>query len=263
MRSRASWTYTQLVLIIGTVCTILAVSMSAQVQTKTSSTAENASVKTQVESGEVVTVSGNDLVVKMADGSLRHFANVPENARATVDGHQVGIHDLKPGMKLERTITTTTTPKTITTVQSVTGKVWFVSPPNSVILRMPNGKNQQFKIPNNQKFNINGQMVDAWGLKKGMNVSATKVVEVPVADVSQTRSVTGELPPPPPPPPADVPVLVVEEEVVAPVEVAQAQAPAPEPAELPATGTQLPLIGLLGLLSLASSLVVRTARKGR
>lgn len=262
MRSRVGWKYTQQVLIIGTVCAVLAVCMSAQVQTKTYSTTEDASVKTQVESGEVVTVSGNDLVVKMVDGSLRHFANVPENASVTVDGHQLGIHDLKPGMKLERTITTTTTPKTITTVQSVTGTVWFVSPPNSVILRMANGKNQQFKIPNNQKFNVNGQMVDAWGLKKGMKVSATKVVEVPVTDVAQTRSVTGELPPPPPPPPADVPVLVVEEEVVVPVEVAQAQAPAPAPAELPATGSQLPLIGSLGLLSLASSLVMRTARKG-
>lgn len=260
MRSRVDWKYTQLVPIIGTLCAILAISMSAQVQTKTYSTTEDASVKTQVQSGEVVTVSGNDLVVKMADGSLRHFANVPESASVTVDGHQLGIHDLKPGMKLERTITTTTTPKTITTVQSVTGKVWFVNPPNSVILSMPNGKNQQFKIPNKQKFNVNGQMVDAWGLKKGMKISATKVVEVPVTDVSQTRTVTGELPPPPPPPPADVPVLVVEE-VVAPVEVAQAQPPAP--AELPATGSQLPLIGLLGLLSLASSLVMRTARKSR
>jgi LPXTG-motif cell wall-anchored protein len=261
MSSRVSSRFTQLVLIIGTVCAALAVSMSAQVQTKTYSTTEDASVKTQVESGVVVTVSGNDLVVKMADGSFRHFANVPESASVTVDGHQLGIHDLKPGMRLQRTITTTTTPKTITTVQSVTGRVFFVSPPNSVILTMANGKNQQFKIPNNQKFNINGQMVDAWGLKKGMKVSATKVVEVPAIDISQTRSVTGELPPPPPPPPVDVPVLVVEEEVAAPVEVAQA--PAQQPAELPATGSQLPLIGLLGLLSLVGSLGLRTARKSR
>ncbi len=261
MRQKVSSTHTRLVLVAGAVCAAFALSVSAQVQTKTYSTSEDATVKTQVESGEVVTVSGNDLVVKMADGSLRHFPNVPETASVTVDGHQLGIHDLKPGMKLERTITTTTTPETITTVQSVTGRVFFVSPPNSVILTMADGKNQRFKIPNNQKFNINGQMVDAWGLKKGMKVSATKVVEVPVTNVSQTRSVTGELPPPPPPPPADVPVLVVEEQVAAPVEVAQAQAP--EPAALPTTGSQLPLIGLLGLLLLASSFGLRTARKSR
>jgi LPXTG-motif cell wall-anchored protein len=260
MRLKASWKHTRLVFVVAAICVAFTVSMSAQVQTKTSTTADKSTVQTKVESGEVVTVSGNDLVVKMSDGSLRHFANVPDSARVSVDGQQLGIHDLKPGMKLQRTITTTTTPKTITTVQSVTGTVWFVSPPNSVILSMEDGKNQQFKIPKNQKFNVDGQMVDAWGLKKGMRISATKVVEVPIVDVSQKRTVTGEMPPPPPPPPpADVPVLVVEEEVVVPVEVAQA---AP-PAALPKTGSQLPLIGLLGLLSLASSLGLRTARKSR
>jgi hypothetical protein len=38
-----------------------------------------------------------------------------------VDGKQLGIHDLKPGMKLQRNITTASTPQTITTVQTVTG----------------------------------------------------------------------------------------------------------------------------------------------
>jgi LPXTG-motif cell wall-anchored protein len=257
MRSKTNWMHTSLVLMVGVVCLAFTLSMSAQVQTKTTTTSQAATVDNHVETGEVVAVSGNDLVVRMSDGTLRHVANVPESARVTVDGKELGIHDLKPGMKLQRTITTTTTPKTITTVQSVTGKVWFVSPPNTVILTLADGKNQSFKIPKNQKFNVNGQMTDAWGLKKGMLISATKVVEVPVVDIAQTRTVTGEMPPPPPPPPADVPILVVEE-VVVPVQVAQAA-----PAELPHTGSQLPLIGLLGLLCLASSLGLRMARKSR
>src|SRR6185312_1533291 len=101
-------------------------------------------------------------------------------------------------------------------VQSVTGKIWQVSPPNSVILTLADGKNQRFQIPNNQKFNVNGQMTNAWGLKKGMQISATKVVEVPVTEVSQSKTVTGEMPPPPPAPPANVAILVVEQEAVAP-----------------------------------------------
>lgn len=140
-------------------------------------------------------------------------------------------------------------------MKSVTGKVWFVNPPSTVILTMEDGKNQEFKIPNGQKFNVDGQMVDAWGLKKGMNVNATKVVETPTTVVAQRAKVTGEMPPPPPPPPADVPILVVEE-VAVPVQVAQDQPPA-----LPKTGSELPLVGLLGLLSLATSLGLRTARK--
>jgi hypothetical protein len=231
----------------------LALNMSAQVQTQTSTASGTASVVTQVEKGEIVFVSGNSVVVKMADGSLRHFDNVPDSARVTVDGQELGVKDLKAGMKVQKTITTTTTPETITTVKSVKGKVWFVNPPSSVILTMENGKNQEFKIPNNQKFNVDGQMVDAWGLKKGMIVSATKVVQAPATVVAQRSKVTGSMPPPPPPPP-DVPILVVEE--VVPVEVAQAAPP-----ELPKTGSELPLIGLLGFLSLVCSLGLRTARK--
>ena len=140
-------------------------------QTETTTSSGHASKQVTVEHATVVTVSGNDLVVKMADGILRHFPNVPDSARVTVDGQQLGIHDLKPGMTLQRTITTTTTPKIITTTKSVTGTVWYVQPPNSVILTMDDGKNQQFKIPKGQKFNVNGQMTDAWGLQKGMKLS--------------------------------------------------------------------------------------------
>ena len=56
------------------------------------------------------------------------------------------------------------------------GKVWHVNPPNTVILTLEDGTNQSFNIPKGQKFNIDGQTVDAFHLKKGMKVSATKVV---------------------------------------------------------------------------------------
>jgi hypothetical protein len=258
MNSRIGWTRASLAILVGVLCVAFTLSLSAQVQTTTSTAKGSATVTTDVKQGEIVFVSGNSVVVKMADGSLRHFDNVPDSARVTVDGQQLGVHDLKVGMKVQKTITTTTTPETVTTVKSVTGKVWFVNPPSTVILTMEDGKNQEFKIPNGQKFDVNGQMVDAWGLKKGMTVNATKVVQAPATVIAQQTKLTGQMPPPPPPPPADVPILVVEE-VAVPVEVAQA---APAPA-LPKTGSDLPLVGLLGLLSLASSLGLRTARKGR
>ena len=137
----------KVLLVAGVFSLVLALNVSAQVQTETSTTSGKATKEVQVERGEVVTVAGNDLVVKMEDGTIRHFPNVPESARVTVDGRQLGIHDLKPGMKLQRTITTTTTPQTVTTVQTVTGKVWYVNPPNSVILTLESGQNHQFKIP--------------------------------------------------------------------------------------------------------------------
>ena len=85
-----------------TACLAFTLSLSAQVETKTTTTTGQANVVTKVDRGEVVTVSGNDLVVKMADGTIRNFENVPESARVTVGGKQLGIHDLRPGMKLQR-----------------------------------------------------------------------------------------------------------------------------------------------------------------
>jgi len=241
----------------------MSVAVDAQVKTKSSTSNGQPSTETQVERGVVVSVNGNDLVVKMEDGSLRHFANIPESARVTVDGQELGIHDLKPGMKLQRTITTTTVPKTITTVQTVTGTVWQVSAPNYVTLRLEDGSTQRFKIPQGQKFTINGQQTDAFGLRQGMKVSATKVVEVPETVVEEQRKVTGTMPPPPTPPASDQPILVAV--LVSPVP-ASAPAPAPAPATseqpktLPQTGSSIPLLGLLGALALAAGLTLRAAR---
>ena len=249
-----------LVLAIGVVGLILNANVSAQVQTDTFTTTGQPTAEVKVDRGTVVLVDGNDLVVKAEDGHLVHFANVPESARATVDDQQLGIHDLKPGMTLERTITTTTTPQMITTVKHVTGTVWSVNPPSSVILTLEDGTNQAFKIPDGQQFNIDGQITDAWGLRKGMNISATKVTEVPETVVEQEKAVTGTMPPPDPP--ADLPILVV---VLLPVD-----APAPDPVPvqtaavaldaLPKTASQLPLIGMLGFLALVSGLGLRAAR---
>jgi len=260
MKSGNNWKNIGLTLAAGTICLAFAATMSAQVQTDTTTTAGKATKEVQVERGEVVLVQGNDLVVKMANGSIRHFPNVPESARVTVDGKELGIHDLKPGMKLQRTITTTTTPQMVKTVQTVTGKVWYVNPPNSVILTLEDGKNQEFKIPKGQKFDINGQTVDAFGLKKGMIVNATKIVETPETMVSQQRQVTGTMPPPPPAPPADVPILVVVATPVAAAPAAEAAPAAATPAKLPKTGSNLPLLGLLGLLCLSASLALKFFR---
>jgi len=255
MNSRTARTKWSLVLAVAVLCLATALCMTAQVQTTTTTSADKASVVTKVEKGEIVYLDGNNVVIKMEDGSLRHFDNVPDSARITVDGKELGIHDVQVGMKVQRTIATTTTPKTITTVKSVTGKVWHVTPPSSVILTLEDGTNQQFKIPNNQKFNVDGQMVDAWGLKKGMKISATKVVEEPITVVEQQRKLTGTMPPPPPAPPADLPVIVFVK-VAPPVETAAETAPA----ALPKTGSPLPLIGFLGLLSLASAFGVKVVR---
>ena len=246
-------------LAVGFFGLILSANVRAQVQTQAYTTTGQPTTEVKVDRGTVLLVDGNDLVVKAEDGHLVHFADVPESTRITVDGQQLGIHDLQPGMKLERTITTTTKPQTITTVKHVTGTVWSVNPPNSVILTLEDGKNQAFKIPEGQKFNIDGQITDAWGLQKGMKVSATKVTEVPEMLVDQQRSVTGTEPPPALP--TDLPILVVILPVDTPLpELSPQETAAAAPDALPKTASQLPLIGMLGALALLSGLALRAAR---
>jgi hypothetical protein len=286
MKLGARWIKRGLLLATGTLGLAFAVQTGAQVQTTTATTAGQSSHTVTVNRGEVYAVDGNDLIVKMQDGTFRHFPDVPESARATVDGKQLSIHDLKPGMMLQRTIITTTTPMIVTTIQTVTGKVWHVTPPTSVILTLEDNTNQQFKIPKDQKFNVDGQMVDAFALRKGMKVSATKIVEVPSVVSSARQSVTGTTPPAapapqkgeapaaaptevatqpqpvtgtiPPSPPPDAPLLVAAgEPTPVPPETEQPAAPA-EPA--PEKSNYLLWVGLAVLL-VVILLVVRMRSK--
>ena len=59
-----------LILASVTLCLAFAVSTVAQVQTQTSTTSGQVTKVVQVESGEVVAVEGNNLFVKMPDGSV-------------------------------------------------------------------------------------------------------------------------------------------------------------------------------------------------
>ena len=195
---------TPILLAVGLFLTFT-MSLMAQVQSQTTTAKEPYTKIVEVEKGEVIYVSGNDLILKMDDGTIRHV-NVPDSATATVNGKQIGIHDVRVGMKLQKTISTTTTPATVTKVDTVTGKVFHVVPPLSVILTLDDGTNQEFKIPKDQKFDVDGKMVDAWGLKPGMKISATKVTETPETIVSQKAKVTGTMPPPPP---ANIPILIL------------------------------------------------------
>jgi hypothetical protein len=243
----------------------IAVITTAQVQTETKTAPLAAPTKTiTVERGTIVYVSGNNVVVKADDGTLRHFDNVPETTTVTVNGQQLNVHQLKPGMQVERQTITTSTPRMITTVKTVTGTIWQVQPPSWVILRLENGHSQRFTIPNGQKFNIGGQETDAWGLMKGMVINAQEVTEVPEVVVSQQVKRTGTMPPPPPAPQPNVALLILYVPAPAPAQAAPAPA-VPAPAEpvaqtLPKTGSYFPLIGLLGMLSIALGLGLKAVR---
>ena len=239
-------------------CLALALAMAAQDTSKSQTTHGQAAVQVKVERGEVVYVSGNDLVVKMENGEVRHIV-VPDDRRITVEGRELSVHDLKPGMKLQRTITTTTTPRVVTTVRTVQGTVWHVNPPHTVILQFADGSHKEYKVPKDQKFMIEGQEKTVFDLRKGMNISATAITQAPETVIAESRKVTGEMPPPPPTPPAEGAILFEQAPApttpAPPAETAKAEPAAP--AKLPATASPLPLMGLLGALMLVAGLSLR------
>lgn len=241
----------------GMLCMSLAGVLNAQIETATNITNGDPMKSAKIERGEIVYVSGQDLVVKKDDGKLVHFANVPDSFKVNVDGQDLGIHELKPGMKLQRTTVTSVTPRTVVTVESISGKVWHVNPPSTLILTLDNGKNQKFTLPDDAKIAVNGQLTDAWGLKKGMTISATRVTESPETVISQETRVSGT--PAPEAPAANEPILFA---MVVPLANPATPTLASEtvPSELPTTGSMLPLVGLMGVLALGSSLALRKIR---
>ena len=61
---------------------------------------------------------------------------------------------------------------------------------------------------------VNGQETDAWGLREGMNISATAITETPETVVSQQVKRTGTMPPPKLEPPRQGATLLI---ILAPV----------------------------------------------
>lgn len=216
-------------------------------------------VTTQHLHGTVVQVDGNTLLVRMAGGGFREF-NVPDSRKFNVDGQDLSVHDLKPGTTLTATTTTTTTPVTERTTTVGSGKVWWVNG-NNVILTLPNGENHMYKVQESYRFNVNGQPATVHDLRKGMIVSAQKIVETPKTEIASDTVVSGHAPPEPKqevaaaPAPAPEPAKEEAAPAPAPAQVAEAK-----PAELPKTGSELPLAGALGLLLTSASFFLRRRR---
>jgi len=232
---------------------------SAQDTTTTTIKHGQASFDTQVRNAEVVYVEGNDLVLKLEDGKVEHLV-VPNSDRFTIDGSDVSVGQLTAGTKLTQTITTTTAPRYVSTVRTLKGKVWHVNAhASTVVLTLPDGTNQAYKIPNHAKITVGGEPKTVFDLRKGMKLEATIVTDDTHTVIERNKSVVGE-PPAPAATPQEVGVLLFFQptQLPAPVLVASADEPA---STLPKTGTFLPLAGLLGALALTMSLGLGVVRQ--
>jgi len=162
-------------------------------QTTRESIKGKTAVNTEQLKGTVEYVEGNHLVVRTADGNIREF-NVPESRKFTIDGRDVTVHDLKRGTQLSAIVTTTTTSVTDRTTTVGTGTVWWVAG-KTVIITLPNGENRTYTVEDSFKFNVEGnKTANVSDLKKGMKISAEKIVEEPRTEIVSNTVVTGQAP---------------------------------------------------------------------
>ena len=131
--------------------------------------------------------------------------------------------------------------------------MWYVSGKN-VILTLPNGENKQYTVSDDAKFNVNGNPATVYELRKGMTVSAEKIVEEPSVEIATDTKVVGQAP-------RAAASTGASTGGSAKAASAGAPASAPAPQKLPKTGSALPLVGLLGLLSVGASFGLRMFRR--
>jgi len=184
----------------------------------------------EVKRGTVISVWGNHLVVRLADGTLKD-AEVPGDFLFDVDGKMLTVSALEPGMKLTQVVTTTTTPVEVKTTEVKRGEVMGTSG-RTVIIRSQKEGTKKFTVPSDFPFWVDGEKKTVYDLRKGMRVTAHIVhTHVEIVTDQHTQVAAAGAPATRRAPAA--------KRAPAPV--------APAPMVLPKTGSLLPLAGMAGI----------------
>lgn len=141
----------------------------------------------QVRSFEIVSVDGNQLVVREDEGPREY--TVPEDFRFTVDGTPLSVRELRPGMKGTATITTTVTSKPVYVTEVRSGEVVQASA-SSVIVRGENGFHMytpgEVETKGIRIFR-DGKRIEMQDLRQGDRLTATFVTEAPPQTITQQQ----------------------------------------------------------------------------
>lgn len=251
------WTRLFGLLAFAALGSFLAAGASAQQKTVERTAAGPHEVKVELKHSTVAYVEGNHLVARLEDGSLEAI-RIPAGTRFDVEGQSMTLSELKPGMVITETTINTIKPEIVKTVEITDGTVFRVIG-NRLIIRDQDNKLIHLTIPEWAKITIQGEEMELQNLRPGMKVTATVITEEPMTVVErETRTHVRH---PAKAPKTTPPEAALQQPAAAP----QAETPPAPPAEpvteLPKTASPLPLMGLVGLLSLATSLALRKVRK--
>jgi hypothetical protein len=166
----------------------------AQETTATSSKPTSVTRVVKVDTAQVVYVSGDDVVLKDADGRLLLLA-LPAGTPLIVDGKPTALKELTPGTTLAHVQARTVVESEVTTVTQIDGEVFQIAAPKWVTLKLGDGTVKRYEIPKQATFQVNGKTATAFELKKGMKVSATAVTTEGVNTHSAKAAIVGQTPP--------------------------------------------------------------------
>ena len=221
--------------------------------------AQQSTTTSETKHFQVISVEGNKVVAKLPEGARE--ITVPEDFRFTVDGREVSVHELQPGMKGTAKITTITTVTPVTVTEVRNGEVMQASG-SSIIVKSANGI-KMFNEGDIAKRNVtilkDGKPASIADFHTGDRLTATIVTEKPPKVMTQRQvqaTLTGATPT------ATTGAAPAARTTAAPAASAPTTGTAAAPArKLPKTASQVPLLGLLGTLSLAIAVGLRLGRR--
>ena len=226
------------------------------------------STTSETKSFEVLAVEGNQLVVRLPEGTRE--LTVPEDFRFMVNGQPMSVRQLKPGMKGTATITTRTTVTPVTVTEVKNGTV-MQSTGTSIIVRTDEGI-KSFTQSDVDKRGIkimrNGQPATVTDFRQGDRLSATIITSKPPQvltekEVQATTAATGGAPS------ASAPRAASATRPSSSSSTAASNAASPTPSQaptagartLPKTASSWPLLWLVSVLSLAIGVALTMRRR--
>ncbi len=223
---------------------------------------------------QVISVSGNTLVVSLPEGTRE--ITVPADFRFNVDGKMLSVQELKPGMAGTATITTRTTVTPVTVTEVKNGIVMQNTGSSIIVRNTDDNTIRMFSEADVTKRNISitrdGQRVNITDLRPNNRVSATIVTSMPPRVMTEqevqatlAKSAAG----------AGTSTAAGTSSAARPAAAAAAAGAAAsgsesgagasgaEPRTLPRTASPLPILGLTGLASLLAGLGLTIGRRAR